>query len=289
MRNIEARPANRPRVDRRVRPAAALAIGLVVVAAAAAQTSRPKFFDDDPIGREPETQDASGAASRDIGLFYSLTYNLFVTARRPPTTTRAGNLNTIDEVPDSSWFTNRIGVRPIATNELLRGPNHGPAPEPERWTIIQEKSAGFAPGFTARDAEGETWFVSFDPSSNPEGATAAMVVATKLFWALGYNQVETFITTVRPDRLVIDPSATARRPSGKRTAITQSDLRGSPRPRGPQRGRILPGCRRPSAARQKLLADSDTTGHASMIRTIWCRTSTGASCARCGYSVPGRT
>ena len=38
MRHIEARPANRPRVDRRVRPAAALAIGLVVVAVAAAQT-----------------------------------------------------------------------------------------------------------------------------------------------------------------------------------------------------------------------------------------------------------
>ena len=249
MRNIEARPANRPRVDRRVRPAAALAIGLVVVAAAAAQTSRPKFYDDDPIGREPETQDASGAASRDIGLFYSLSYNLFVTARRPPGTTRAGNLNTIDEVPDSSWFTNRIGVRPITTNELLRGPNHGPAPEPERWTIIREKSAGFAPGFTARDAEGDTWFVSFDPPSNPEGATAAMVVATKLFWALGYNQVETFITTVRPDRLVIDPSATARRPSGKRTAITQSDLRavldrGARNGDGSYRvaaGRLLPG------------------------------------------------
>ena len=34
----------------------------------------PKFYDDDPIG-EPETQDASGAVSRNIGLAYSLAYN----------------------------------------------------------------------------------------------------------------------------------------------------------------------------------------------------------------------
>ena len=41
--------------------------------------------------------------------------------------------------------------------------------------IIREKAAGYAPGFTARDANGETWFVSFDPPSNPKGATAAVV------------------------------------------------------------------------------------------------------------------
>ncbi len=250
MRNIDAYAGNGPTMVRRVRLAAALVVGLVVlVVAAAAQTAGLKFYDDDPIGREPETQDASGAAPHDIGLFYSLSYNLFVTGRRPQGTTRAGNLNTIDEVPDSGWFTNRLGVRPITTEELLRGPNQGPPPEPERWTIVREKSAGFAPGFTARDGEGETWFVSFDPPSNPEGATAAMVVATKIFWALGYNQVETFITTLRPDRVGIDPSATARRPSGQRTPITQGDLRevldrGARNGDGSYRvaaGRLLPG------------------------------------------------
>ena len=70
MRNIEARAAN-PRVIA-VSVRRRVGISLVVVAAAAAQTSRPKFYDDDPIGREPETQDASGAAEHDIGLFYSL-------------------------------------------------------------------------------------------------------------------------------------------------------------------------------------------------------------------------
>src|SRR6202789_3514258 len=30
----------------------------------------------------------------------------------------AVNVNSLDEVPDSSWFTNRIGVRPISTEEV---------------------------------------------------------------------------------------------------------------------------------------------------------------------------
>ena len=56
---------------------------------------------------------------------------------------------------------------------------------------------GAAPGFTAQDANGQTWFISFDAPVNPEGATGAVVVATKIFWALGYNQVEYFLTEMR--------------------------------------------------------------------------------------------
>ena len=35
---------------------------------------------------------------------------------------QAQNINTIDEVPDSSWFTNRIVARPVTLEELARGP-----------------------------------------------------------------------------------------------------------------------------------------------------------------------
>ena len=101
----------------------------------------------------------------------------------------------------------------------------GPAPDPASWTITREKSAGAAAGFTAKDAKGQTYFVSFDAPSNPEGATGAVVVATKLFWALGYNQVEYFVTQMHPDRIQISPQATRKRPSGDRTAMTQDDIR----------------------------------------------------------------
>src|SRR5687768_14496952 len=34
---------------------------------------------------------------------------------RPPS--RARNVNSLDEIPDSTWFTNRIGVRDLAPSE----------------------------------------------------------------------------------------------------------------------------------------------------------------------------
>ena len=198
--------------------------GVLAAAADTARTAQQKFLSDDPLPREPEEADAAGAEPWDIDLFYDLGYNLFVTARREPTNTRAQNVNTIDEVPDSSWFTNRIGTRTLTVQELLQGPVIGPPPESSRWTITREKSVGDAPGFTAQDANGQTWFVSFDAPPNPEGATSAVVVATKIFWALGYNQVEYFLTQMQPDNIQIDPKATKRRPSGKRTRLTRDDV-----------------------------------------------------------------
>jgi hypothetical protein len=198
---------------------------LLIGALATVRTAGPKFFSDDPIAREPEAADASGAQEWDIDLFYDLSYNLFVTPRRVPANVRAQNINTIDEVPDSSWFTNRIGARPMTAEEIVKGPVPGPAPVPTQWTITREKSSGAAPGFTARDANGQTWFVSFDAPPNPDGATGALAVSTRLFWALGYNQVEYFLTEMRPETIQIDPKATRKRPSGDRTPLTEKDVR----------------------------------------------------------------
>jgi hypothetical protein len=100
--------------------------------------------------------------------------------------------------------------------------NRGPAPE--SWVILREKTAGTSPGFTARDANGQTWFVQFDPPEYPGASTADVEIATKMFWALGYNQVETFMTTFDPAKVTIDPKATIRRPSGERTPYTREDM-----------------------------------------------------------------
>jgi len=224
---------------------AAVVLGFVALTAAAG----PRFYPDDPIAREPESRDASKAAPQDVGLLYDIAINLFATPRMTPAKVHAKNVNTIDEVPDSGWFTNRILPRRLQVDELVRGPQAGTPPNPERWVITREKSAGYAPGFTAKDANGETWFVSFDAPGNPEGATAAIVVASKIFWALGYNQVETFITTIDPRKLTIDPKATFKRPNGKRTPMRQDDVaaileRAARNPDGTYRaaaGRLLSG------------------------------------------------
>ena len=202
---------------------AILGLLLAAIPVATVTTQGRRFYDDDPIAHDSDTEDASKTEPWEVGLFYDLTVNLFVTAGRTPSNTRAQNVNTIDEVPDSSWFTNRA-VSAVPLDQLLNGPNVGSPPAPDKWVIIREKASGYAPGFTARDANGETWFVSFDPPSNPKAATAAVVIANRLFWALGYNQVETFLTRIDPARLEIDPKATARRPSGARTPFSKDDL-----------------------------------------------------------------
>jgi hypothetical protein len=92
------------------------------------------------------------------------------------------------------------------------------------WTISRPKEAGAAPGFTMQDAKGETWFVSFDAEGNAEAATGAILVANKIFWALGYWQVENHLIQVRPDQLVISETATVRPPSGVRRRMRKSDL-----------------------------------------------------------------
>jgi hypothetical protein len=187
-------------------------------------TKGPHFYPDDPIARAPESQDASRTQPYSIGSLYEMTHNLFVVVDHKPSGLRAKNINTIDEVPDSSWFTNRIGVTPVTVDAITRGPVVGAPPDPSRWVLTREKTSGAHPGFTAKDAKGETWFLEFDPPPFPQGATGAVVVATKIFWALGYNQVESFLTTFDPKNVEIDPKATVRRPSGARTKFSRDDM-----------------------------------------------------------------
>ena len=229
-------------------------VSLVLFAGAIAELGSPSaasshFYRDDPIPREPAPQDAGAAAASQLDLMYELSYNLFALPGRKPSGLRAQNLNTIDEVPDSSWFTNRIGTRAVSIDEIVRGPNAGAPPDPSLWVISREKTSGSHPGITARDANGETWFLEFDPPYYPNAATAAPVMATKFFWALGYNQVESFLTTFDPKRMTIDPKATFLRPNGKRTPITRGDIEellehAARRPDGTYRvfaGRLVPG------------------------------------------------
>ena len=68
-----------------------------------------RFYSDDPIWRDPESQDASKVTQlKKVSDQYDLVENSFLGAG-DKTERRAVNVNTVDEVPDSSWFTNRVG------------------------------------------------------------------------------------------------------------------------------------------------------------------------------------
>jgi hypothetical protein len=206
-----------------VRVLAGIILVLIVHQTSSSGTSR-KFYNDDPLAREPESQDASKVAPWDIDLLYDLAENLFARPGDRGPSLRAGNVNTIDEVPDSSWFTNRILARPVSVEEAARGPLTGEGPAPGVWSVVRPKEVGFAPGFTMRDTKGEVWFVSFDAKGFPEAATGAILVANKIFWTLGYWQVENFLVSIQLDQLVVAESATVRPPSGKERPMRLGDI-----------------------------------------------------------------
>ena len=139
-----------------IRALTALAGALIIVITTATTPAGNgrKFYDDDPLDREPETQDASGAQEQEIDLFYDLAENLFGHPGDSTPNVRARNITSVDEVPDSSWFTNRILARPLSVDQAVRGPLTGTGPATGTWSVVRPKQAGFAPGFTMNDAKG---------------------------------------------------------------------------------------------------------------------------------------
>jgi hypothetical protein len=186
---------------------AALASTVVVAAAATAlgSAAAPKFFTDDPIWVDRDTQDASGMKPLEIDLMVDLATSLATRTVAAPT--RAKNVNSIDEVPDSSWFTNRAGHRALTPKDVAKGPDTDDGPAEGRWTITSSKSDGVTPGFTVKDAKGQRWFLKFDPPGYRAMATGTEVTATKLMWALGYNVPENHVAYMRREQLTIGDGA----------------------------------------------------------------------------------
>jgi hypothetical protein len=198
------------------------------VAAIAAATTLgsaavPKFFTDDPIWIERDTQDASGMKPLEIDLMVDLASSIVSgsSIAAPP---RAKNVNSIDEVPDSSWFTNRAGRRSLTPEEVAKGPDTNDGPAPGTWTITSSKSDGVTPGFTVKDAAGQRWFLKFDPPGYRAMSTGTEVTATKLMWALGYNVPENHVAYMRRDQLAIGEGAKFTPAGRKPRAMRLEDL-----------------------------------------------------------------
>jgi hypothetical protein len=198
---------------------AAVAVSAVVSSGLA---NGPKFLRDDPIASDPETENASGVRPSDLSQLYDFAENSFLGAGEK-SDIRAVNVNTIDEVPDSSWFTNRLGREPWSAERLAKGPDTNAGPS-GIWTIVSGKMEGIAPGFTIRDGGGDLYFIKFDPPANPEMASGAEVISTKFFYAFGYHVPENYIATVRRESIVIGEGALIDDDNGRRRQMDTRDL-----------------------------------------------------------------
>lgn len=205
----------------------------------------PTYFPDDPIAVDPETRDAAAIALREISDPFDFIENTFLKPA-DASNQRAVNVNTIDEVPDSSWFTNRSR---LTVDDYVRGPNTSGGPAPGAWTVVSGKSDGITPGFTVRDSAGTTWFIKFDPPSNPEMATGAEIIATKLFWAAGYHVPENYLAVLDPATLTVDARATMRDAVGTRQPLTRDGV-----------DRLLAQGARRADGRYRVIASRQLTG-----------------------------
>lgn len=142
----------------------------------------------------------------------------------------ADNVNVLDEPPNSSWWTRRHFYEPMTYEELAIGPNRrrttGVAAGPDTsqpWTVTSGKFEGASRGFQIQDARGDRYLIKLDGPDWPELTSSAEVIATKIFYAAGYNVPQNTITRFRPDQLQISDDASVSDGGGERP-MRRSDL-----------------------------------------------------------------
>ena len=134
-----------------MRIAGALCVGgaaaILTITAADAQKA-PRFYDDDPLWQEP-VRNVAEMTRYEPSLLYDTVENVFTTPGDKDFDKRAGNVNSVDEVMDGPWFTNRAGRKPLTADEIAQGANTGTGPAPGKWVVTSAKSDGVTPGFTS--------------------------------------------------------------------------------------------------------------------------------------------
>jgi hypothetical protein len=181
-----------------------------------------RFYADDPVWRDGDMRGIPPVAEFDLSKSYEFVHETF--GESVKSRGRALNVNTLDEVPDSSWFTNRLGRRDMTIDEIVRGPNQVDGPAPGTWNVTGRPDSGITPKFTIRDARGDTYLIKLDPAAFPELPSSVEVISTKIFHAIGYHVPEDFIVSFDVSRLAVAQGAKIRTNSGDKRPITMADL-----------------------------------------------------------------
>jgi hypothetical protein len=121
----------------------------------------------------------------------------------------AVNANSLDEVADSSWFQNRIGVRPLSVEELTRGAcDVGQILDPDHaadgdWLVDKGKTDGSSLGFRV-NIGGKKYLFKVDTDA-PERPSAASTIGAAAYNAAGYFTSCEQVVYFRPSLLKLKP------------------------------------------------------------------------------------
>ncbi len=181
-----------------------------------------RFYPDDPLQADPDKLELGvDVEEHELSQDYDFLQNTLST---PGSDGPALNINTLGEVPDSSWFTNRIGTGGMTEEAVVRGANlvDGPAPGP--LTVVGRPGAGITPKFLARDTRGDRYVIKLDSPGFHEMASTAEYIGTKLLYAIGFHTPENYILFMDPESLVIEEGSTWRAYTGHRREILRQDV-----------------------------------------------------------------
>lgn len=126
----------------------------------------------------------------------------------------ARNVNALDEVPDSAWFTNRIGKKRPTLEELVRGACQAEdmldpdSAQTGAYVIDQGKPNGASPGFRVKIGGKKKYMFKTDFVKEPERPSAAAVIGTALYHAVGFNTSCEQVVYVDPTVFELKPGLT---------------------------------------------------------------------------------
>ena len=190
----------------------ALGFGVpLLLAAQAGCASSPRFRDAPPVWHVDDERNIAEPSERiyDPKQYFA---NIFVIDRvdrllQLRDQELAHDINSIEEVPNSTWFTNRIGVRPVSAQEAARSADTGGPPRGQL-SVIGAKVGGGNPGFLIQDGTGRKFLIKFDTEQNPELQTSVGVIVNRIFWTVGYNVPSDHVFDFRKEEVRIKPGAT---------------------------------------------------------------------------------
>ena len=142
----------------------------------------------------------------------------------------AVNANSLDEVADSAWFTNRIGVKPFSEDELRLGACRseqyldGTSAADGEWLIDKGKGNGASLGFRVNIKGKGKYLFKADIPTQPERPSAASVIGAAAYHAAGFFTSCEQVVFFKPSVLKLAPGLTYEDNSGIERRFDQRAL-----------------------------------------------------------------
>ncbi len=182
-----------------------------------------------PIWQDQDNRDIPEPEEQEVSELFGIVYNSWMRHISPENHALAArdpgalNVNAWDEVPDSTWFTNRLGRNPISYRQILEG-IEGEDPAIGSWQIVGNVDEGYTPKLYVKDKPGGTYVLKFDLPTALERNSAAERIGTLILYACGYNVPHNSIAYFTPRNLYLTEDSYYQDSVGKRRKMTQADL-----------------------------------------------------------------